>query len=82
MDIDSLLGGPSQWRLIASMFFLFFGVAVVLYVLISIAPQVISLDFTDINQGVILLLQSLGLITFAIISVAIGVYFSGRPGKQ
>ncbi|MCK4327564.1 MAG: hypothetical protein KAW41_03740 [Candidatus Diapherotrites archaeon] len=82
LDIDSLLGGPSQWRLIASMFFLFFGIAVILYVLISIAPQVISLDFTDLNQGVILLLQSLGLITFAIISVAVGIYFTGRPGRQ
>ena len=82
MDIDSLLGGPSQFRLAAAAFFLFFGVAIVLYVIISIAPQVISLDFTDINKGVILLLQGLGLIVFSIISLAVGVYFTGRPGRQ
>jgi len=82
MDIDSLLGGPSQFRLAAAAFFLFFGVAIVLYVIISIAPQVISLDFTDINKGVILLLQGLGLIVFSIISLAVGIYFTGRPGRQ
>ncbi len=82
LDLDSLMGGPSQFRLAASAFFLFFGVAVILYVIISIAPQVISLDFTDINKGVILLLQGLGLIVFSIISLTVGVYFTGRPGRQ
>lgn len=82
MDLDTVIGGPTQWRLVASAIFLFLGVAIVLYVIISIAPQVISLDFTDVNRGVILLLQGLGLIVFAIISLAVGVYFTGRPGRQ
>lgn len=82
MDIDALMGGPTQFRMAAAAFFLFFGVAVVLYVMISIAPQVISLNFTDIHHGVILLLQGLGLIVFAIISLAVGVYFTGKPGRQ
>lgn len=81
-DIDLLMGGPTKFRLAASIFFLAFGVIVVIYVLLSIAPQVISFDFSDISKGVILLLQGLGLIVFAIISLAVGVYFSGRPGRQ
>ncbi len=82
MDLDTVIGGPTQWRLIASAIFLFLGVAVVLYVLLSIAPQVISLDFSDVNKGVIILLQGLGLIVFSIVSLAVGVYFTGRPGRQ
>ena len=81
-DIDLLLGGPTKFRLAASIAFLSFGVLVILFVLISIAPQVISFDFSDLNKGVILLLQGLGLIVFSIISLAVGVYFSGRPGRQ
>jgi len=82
VDLDTVIGGPTQWRLVASAIFLFFGVAVTLYVILSLAPQVISLDFTDINKGVILLLQGLGLIMFSIVSLAVGVYFTGRPGRQ
>ena len=82
MDIDALMGGPSQFRMAAAAFFLFFGVALVFYVVISISPQVISLDFTDLNRGVILLLQGMALVVFAIICLAVGVYFTGRPGRQ
>ncbi|MCD6522337.1 MAG: hypothetical protein J7K68_01190 [Candidatus Diapherotrites archaeon] len=81
-DIDLLLAGPSKMRLMLSLIFLGLGIIVLAYSIFFVTPQVISLDFAKLTDGVILMVTGAMYIIASIVFVTVGVYFSGRPGRQ
>ncbi|MBN3036890.1 MAG: hypothetical protein JW834_00415 [Candidatus Diapherotrites archaeon] len=81
-DIDLLLGGPSKFRMGMSIAFLAAGVLVLAYTIFSVTPQVIALDFTNPTDGVVLLVTGAVYILVSIVLLTIGVYFTGKPGRQ
>ncbi len=81
VDIDTLLSGPTKIRLAISMVFLGFGALLLLYTVFMVFPPVITLDFSDIKTGVVLLATGGIHAAAALFCMVIGVYFSGKPGR-
>jgi len=81
-DIDVLLAGPSKVRLIISIIFLVLSVLTLGYAIFFVTPQVVALDFSEAMDGVILLVTGAVYVLAAIAFATVGIYFSGKPGRQ
>lgn len=82
VDIDTLLFGPTRARLAISVVFLAIGVLLLLYTVAMVFPPVITLDFSDIKTGVVLMATGGIHAAAAIVCLLVGIYFSGKPGSR
>ncbi|MCD4739902.1 hypothetical protein K8R43_01770 [archaeon] len=82
-DIDILLSGSSRYRMMISVSFLITGVLIFLFDIFAILPDVkVYFDNGYPQQAALQAILVFSFIAFAIAALAVGVYFSGRPGRQ
>lgn len=87
-DLDLLLAGPFKYRLAISVIFLAFGSLIFLFDIFFFflnSPSIIdhlTAGASGVKPAAIQAILFTAVAAFSIASLAVGVYFSGRPGRQ
>lgn len=78
-DVDNLLGGPSKLRLAMAVLFLFAGLLLAAHSVFNVTPQVMTLDFRTMTEGIILLIIGSVYVLASVAFVTVGIHFVGSP---